>query len=175
MSRRVSRAVAWLVVLVLFAIAGLLLSRDVTLFHQETAHSRIAKPAPDATIFALDGRPTRLAAFKGHPLWLNFFASWCPPCKVEMPDIEIEYRTFHRGGLEVLGIDQQEPSALVAAFVRPFRLTFPVMIDAGALTQAYQVHAIPTSVFIDRHGFVRAMHTGAMTRAQMETDLKKIM
>ena len=166
---------AWFVVLVLFVSAGLLLRRDIAVFRDINGQSHIGKQAPDATIVALDGRATRLAAFQGRPLWLNFFATWCPPCKAEMPDIEIEYRRFHRDGLEVLGIDQQEPRTLVAAFVRPFALTFPLLIDNGPLARAYGVSAIPTSVFIDRRGVLRAVHIGAMTPAQMEEDLKKIL
>jgi len=92
-----------------------------------------------------------------------------------MPAIEIEYRRFHRDGLEVLGVDQQEDRARVAGFVKPFGLSFPLAIDQGALAQTYGVIAIPTSVFIDRSGIVRAVHIGAMDPAQMEADLKKIM
>jgi cytochrome c biogenesis protein CcmG, thiol:disulfide interchange protein DsbE len=175
MNKRVSIAVAWSIVFVLFVCAGLLLRRDLGLVRYDRAHNQVGKLAPEVALFALDGHATRLTAFRGHPVWLNFFATWCVPCKAEIPDIEREYRKFHRGGLEVLGLDQQEPKSLVAAFVGPFGLSFPLFIDRGDAADAYRVHAIPTSVFIDRNGFVRALHTGAMTMDQMETDLKKIM
>lgn len=175
MNRRTSISLAWLIVLVLFAVAGLLLRHDISVFQEASSRGPIGKQAPDGIVLALDGRSTRLAAYHGRALWLNFFATWCGPCRAEMPDIEIEYRRFHRDGLEVLGVDQQEDRARVAGFVKPFGLSFPLAIDQGSLAQTYGVIAIPTSVFIDRSGVVRAVHIGAMNPAQMETDLKKIM
>ena len=175
MNRRISISLAWLIVLVLFAVAGLLLRHDINVFQETSSRGPIGKQAPDGTVLALDGHSTRLAAYHGRALWLNFFATWCRPCRAEMPAIEIEYRRFHRDGLEVLGVDQQEDRARVAAFVKPFGLSFPLAIDQGALAQTYGVIAIPTSVFIDRSGIVRAVHIGAMDPAQMEADLKKIM
>lgn len=167
--------VGWLIVLVLFAGAGLLLRRDVGMFQHMPGQGHIGKQAPDATVVALDGRSQRLGALRGRPVWLNFFATWCGPCKSEMPDIEIEYRRFHRDGLEVVGLDQQESAELVAAFVRPFGLSFPLVLDHGGAAAAYGVFAIPTSVFVDRSGVVQAVHIGAMSPAQMEADLRKIM
>lgn len=175
MSRRVSTVVKWVIVLVLFAGAGLLLLRDLRVFQHDAALSPVGKPEPDAVIFSLDGKATRTRAFVGRPIWLNFFATWCVPCRSEMPAMEKEYRKYHRAGLEVVGLDEQEHPALVAAFVRPFGLTFPLMLDRGAAREAFHVFAIPTSVFIDRTGAVRAVHVGAMTPEQMEDDLKKIL
>ncbi len=175
MSKRVSTVGKWIIVLVLFAGAGLLLQRDLRLIQHDAVLSPVGKAVPDATIFTLEGRATHIRALLGRPLWLNFFATWCVPCKSEMPAIEKEYRNFHRAGLEVIGLDQQEYPALVAAFVRPFGLTFPLMLDRGAAREAFHVFAIPTSVFVDRQGQVRAVHIGAMTAEQMEDDLKKIL
>lgn len=167
--------VKWVIVLVLSAGAGLLLLRDLRLFQHNAMSSPVGKPVPDAAIFTLDGKASHIQALVGQPLWLNFFATWCVPCKSEMPAMEKEYRIFHRGGLEVVGLDQQENPVLVAAFVRPFGLTFPLMLDRGAGREAFHVFAIPTSVFIDRRGEVRAVHIGAMTPDQMEADIKKIL
>ncbi|MBC5806834.1 MAG: thiol-disulfide oxidoreductase [Candidatus Eremiobacter antarcticus] len=175
MSKRFSGVVAGLIVLVLFTIAGLLLWTDVNVFRETSTHSPIEKKAPDVSLISMSGKPVRLSSFEGRPLWLNFFATWCTPCKAEMPDVEKQYRRLHKRGLVVLGIDQQETAALVADFSRRFDLSFPRVIDAGKAAEAYGVHAIPTSVFIDRAGIVRAVHIGALSSAQMDAELAKIM
>ncbi len=175
MSKRFSGVVAGLIVLVLFTIAGLLLRADLNVFRGTSTHSRIEKKAPDVSVISMAGRPILLSSFQGRPLWLNFFATWCTPCKAEMPDIERQYRRLHARGLVVVGIDQQETAPLVADFSRRFDLTFPRVIDGGKAAAAYDVHAIPTSVFIDRAGIVRAVHIGALSSAQMDAELAKIL
>lgn len=163
-----------LVMLVLFAVACLLLLRDVHVFRQAAMESPIGKPAPDVSVLTLDGRSMRLEAH-GHPLWLNFFATWCPPCKVEMPDIERRYLLNRKDGLLVVGVDQQENPALVKRFAQPLGITFPLVIDSGQAAAKYRAFAFPTSVFIDARGVVRALHTGAMTQAAMDADLATIL
>jgi peroxiredoxin len=175
MSKRFSGVVAGLIVFVLFTIAGLLLWTDVKVFRETSTQSPIAKKAPDVSLISMSGRPVLLSSFEGRPLWLNFFATWCIPCKTEMPDIEERYRRLHGRGLVVLGIDQQETPALVTDFSRRFDLSFPRVIDSGKGAEAYRVHAIPTSVFIDRAGIVRAVHIGALSSAQMDAELAKIL
>src|SRR5579872_306705 len=169
------KRVAILVVLVLFAIAGLLAWHDIAVLFPTRRSSDLGKRAADAPVRTLTGRSVRLRAYVGSPLWLNFFATWCVPCKTEMPAIEQEYRRFHGRGLEVVGLDQQEGARQVSAFTQALGISFPLLIDDGAVHDAYHVWATPTSVFIDRSGVVRAFHVGAMTTEQMDADLKTIL
>lgn len=139
------------------------------------AANPVGKPARDAPVTTLDGNPARLASFHGHPVWLNFFATWCPPCKAEMPQIEQRYRRLAPKGLGVVGIDQEETPDLIARFVKPMSITFPIVIDEGPAAATYDVFALPTSVFIDAHGIVRAVKTGELSGDEMDTDLARIM
>jgi cytochrome c biogenesis protein CcmG, thiol:disulfide interchange protein DsbE len=165
----------WLLVVALFAVAGLLFARDYKAVQLADAASPVGKPARDAPLTTLSGGSTSLRSFAGHPVWLNFFATWCPPCKAEMPQIEARYRRLHPQGLEVIGVDQEETPDLIARFTRPYAITFPIVIDEGPAAAAYGVFMLPTSVFIDAHGIVRAMKTGQLSTDDMDKDLARIM
>ncbi|HEV2037517.1 MAG TPA: redoxin domain-containing protein [Candidatus Eremiobacteraceae bacterium] len=164
----------WLIVLVLLTVAGLLLERDYHLARTSAIADPIGKPAPDATVARLDGAPLHLFSRRGRPVWLNFFATWCHPCKAEMPLIEERYVRYKKSGLEIVGLDQQESAADVARFAKSLALTFPLAVDAGHAAGAYRVFALPTSVFVDARGVIAAVHTGAMSAQQMDQDLAKI-
>ena len=174
MTERAVRPPGWPLVLVLFAVAGLLLLRDCHSLRQGSLAGPIGKAAPDAPVVAMDGAKSRLHSFHGRPLWLNFFATWCQPCKAEMPEIEQRYKRLGGASLAVVGVDQQETPALVARFARPLALSFPIVIDDGPAASAYDVFALPTSVFIDEHGVVQAVHVGEMSPQQMDADLARI-
>ncbi|HXW50437.1 MAG TPA: redoxin domain-containing protein [Candidatus Acidoferrales bacterium] len=165
----------WLLVVALFAVAGLLLARDYKAVKLADAASPVGKPARDAPLTTLSGGSTSLHSFAGHPVWLNFFATWCPPCKAEMPQIETRYRRLHGQGLEVVGVDQEETPELIARFTRPFSITFPIVIDEGPAAAAYGVFALPTSVFIDARGIVRVVRTGELSPDDMDEYLARIM
>jgi cytochrome c biogenesis protein CcmG, thiol:disulfide interchange protein DsbE len=175
MMRKTLKSGVWLVVLGLFVIAGLLVIRDYRAFRQEAASSAVGKVAPNAPVTTLAGESMQLRALRGHPVWLNFFATWCPPCKAETPDVEARYRALRSRSLEVLGIDQEESPQLVEPWIKKFGITFPVVIDEGPAAASYDVFMLPTSVFIDAGGIVRAVHIGQMTPSQMDTDLKRIL
>ncbi len=165
----------WLVVLGLFAVAGLLILRDYHAFRRAALASPIGKAAPDAPVTTLTGDPLRLSSFHGQPVWLNFFATWCPPCKAEMPAIERHYRQLQGAHLQVVGVDQEETPQLIERFVKPFSITYPIVIDEGPAAATYSVFALPTSVFIDARGIVRAVKIGQMSPAEMDADLRRIL
>jgi cytochrome c biogenesis protein CcmG/thiol:disulfide interchange protein DsbE len=175
MTKKGSNLGLWLLVLGLFAVAGLLLLRDYTAVKLAQAASPVGKPARDAPVTMLNGDSEHLASFTGHPVWLNFFATWCPPCKQEMPQIEQRYRRLGPKGLNVIGVDQEETPELIARFTKPLSITFPIVIDEGPAAATYGVFALPTSVFIDAHGIVRAVKTGELTGQEMDADLARIM
>ncbi|MDQ2818226.1 MAG: TlpA family protein disulfide reductase [Candidatus Eremiobacteraeota bacterium] len=141
----------------------------------QSGRAKVGQRSPDFALTRLDGSRTALDAYQGHPLFVNFFATWCRPCKAELPDIEQRYRAGRSKGLVVLGIDQQESPALVKAFAAPRGLTFPLAIDEGQGALRYQLRAIPTSVFIDASGIVRAIHIGQISPQDMDADLSEIL
>ncbi len=126
---------------------------------------------------SLDGRPLRLSTFAGHPVWVNFFASWCPPCQAEMPTLEEEYEAHRAEGLVVIGVSVQESSVRdVQRYATTYGLQYPIGFDGtSAVYQAYHVYGLPTQVFIDRNGIVRRVWNGPLTRAQAEQMLAPLL
>jgi thiol-disulfide isomerase/thioredoxin len=103
---------------------------------------------------------------------VNFWATWCIPCRAEMPDLEHEYRAHKADGFVVLGLDDREDKATVTAFIDELGLTYPVLLDSeeGAY-HAYQVSGLPQSFLLDRQGRVVQARTGIASRDQLEKDI----
>ena len=124
-------------------------------------------PAPDFTVYDIDGNPHKLSDFQGKPVILNFWASWCGPCQMEMPDIEKSYQEYG-DAVHFLIVDLtdgfQETVEKASAFISEKGYTFPVYFDSdreGAY--AYSVSSIPVTYFIDDEGNYAAYYQGAMS------------
>lgn len=115
------------------------------------------------------GEKVSLADLRGQVVFLNFWATWCQPCKVEMPEIEALHQEMGtKVRIVALGADARESSEKLAAYAKAMGLTFPIAYDKGIAMEAYQVVGIPTSFFIDKEGIIRTRHTGPMKLAQMK-------
>ena len=118
--------------------------------------------APDFALEALGGGTLRLSSLKGRIVVLNFWATWCDPCRQEMPELERYWRA-HRDEVTVLGVNMGEGPEKVQPFVRALDITFPVVLDRQQkVARQYQVVAIPSTYVIDREGVVRAKYLGPM-------------
>lgn len=138
--------------------------------------AKIGEPAPDFTLPTPEGESITLSDFRGRPVLINFWATWCPPCKIEMPDIEALYQKYKDRGFTVIAVDQQESPAAVQQYFQEMGLSFlPVIDSTGEIFNLYRVVALPTSYFIDAEGIVRFQHRGMMTREQMESYARQIM
>ncbi len=116
--------------------------------------------APDFTLTGLDGEQHRLSEYRGKAVILNFWASWCLPCREEMPLFEQVYNR-QQDELTILGVDVGEDRATVQAFIDELGITFPILLDQDqAVTQTYRVYGIPTSFFLDKNGVIRDMVIG---------------
>ncbi len=135
--------------------------------------AQIGKPAPQFAFTALDGNRLTSTQFSGHPVFLNFFATWCPPCKLELPNIVKSYPTYKARVLYV-GVDQEESPALVKPFLKQYSIDYLVGIDQGSVADAFGVAALPQSVFIDRSGIVRAIWRGYMPPNVFASDMALI-
>jgi peroxiredoxin len=117
----------------------------------------------------LDGKSVALADFKGQVILYNAWATWCPPCKEEMPTLEAYYQDHKQAGFVIVAIEDGQPVSEVAAFAESYNLSFPVWPDLKYVaTTAFKTNSLPTSFVIDRSGTVRLTWTGAITRAVLE-------
>jgi peroxiredoxin len=122
---------------------------------------RARTPIIDFSAPRLDGTPVRLSGLKGKVVFLNFWATWCPPCREEMPSMEALYQRFRDRDLEFLAVDIQEDKDGVAAFMKEYGLTFPVVLDStGRISAEYGIRGIPTTFIIDREGGIIASVVG---------------
>jgi cytochrome c biogenesis protein CcmG/thiol:disulfide interchange protein DsbE len=126
--------------------------------------------ASDFSLPALDGETVRLSDLKGQVVLVNLWATWCPPCKAEMPTINDFYQAHQEAGFIALIVNVQEDGSTVRAFIEANGFTFPVLLDSrGELMRQYGVRGLPTTFIIDRNGQVRHIQTGAITQAELET------
>lgn len=112
--------------------------------------------APDFQLTGLDGKKYSLDGMRGKPLVINFWASWCPPCRLEAPELVKLYNQY-QGRLEILAINLTFQDSLedMRAFVDESGVTFPVLLDKeGAVTKAYQIQGIPTAFFVNKEGVI---------------------
>ena len=134
--------------------------------------------APDFTVVDLDGKNVKLSDMIGSPVVLNFWASWCPPCKSEMPEFEAVYKELG-GDVQFMMVDMtdgvQETKEMGAKYVQEQGFTFPVFFDTeyeGALM--YGIRAIPTTFFIDREGYIITSAQGAMDERSLRNGIAMI-
>ena len=135
--------------------------------------------APDFTAYDAAGKPVKLSDFRGKPVVLNFWASWCSPCKAEMPDFQKEYEAQGEA-VQFLIINltdgKQETVATASAYVAQQGYTFPVYYDtASSAAIAYGIRSIPNTFFIDSDGNVVAKATGAIDRATLQKGIDLIL
>jgi cytochrome c biogenesis protein CcmG/thiol:disulfide interchange protein DsbE len=125
----------------------------------------------------LDGNPIRLADLRGRPVWINFWASWCPPCQAETPTLRDVYAEHADEGLALVGISVQETTPDdVRAYVDRYALPFTVGFDAtSAIFHAYHAYGLPTQLFLDRDGVIRNVVLGPVSRTQAEQILAPLL
>lgn len=130
-----------------------------------------AEPLPDLEVDDFAGEPVSLAAYTGTPLVVNFWASWCPPCIAEMPDIESVHQ-LSDGRVTFVGINTQDTEDQAAQLVEQTGVTYDLVRDPDAeLFQAFGVFAMPTTFYVDATGDIVGRHAGLLTRDTLLDDL----
>lgn len=151
-----------------FAVAELVSAKE------HAAGLRVNDPAPDFELENLAGERVRLSGRQGKPVIINFWATWCAPCVLEMPNIRRFYEKYP-GQFDVLAVNADEPRLDVERFAKDMGLTFDVLLDPGGkIQQLYQIRGYPTSFFVDAQGVIRAQHIGLMTEDNLADYLLKV-
>lgn len=117
--------------------------------------------APDFTLPSQTGSNVRLSELKGNVILLNFWASWCGPCRLEMPLLDKLHKKYKGIGFSVIGVNVEESNTQALAFLQDNKVSFPILWDFNnSVTKQYKVQAMPTTVMIDRDGQIRYIHKG---------------
>jgi len=139
---------------------------------------QVGKLAPDFELSGLDGQAVSLSALRGKPVLISFWATWCEPCRFEMPFIQEVYEgwTGKTPSLVILAINLGENPSRVERFMEEYGLSFPVLLDANQdVTEKYNIRVIPATFFIDKDGIIQDIKFGAfLSKAEIEMRLSKI-
>ncbi|MFZ5824412.1 MAG: redoxin domain-containing protein [Bacillota bacterium] len=136
---------------------------------------RVGEPAPDFELTTLEGETVKLSALRGKPVVVNFWATWCTPCRKEMPHFQEVVDKYGEQGLLLYGINVGESKVAVADFRDRVGVRFPLMIDADESVQtAYKILPLPATFFIDREGVIRGVYQFQMSLPQIEDEVKRL-
>ncbi len=135
--------------------------------------------APDFTLPDSNGKPVSLSDLRGQPVLLNIWASWCSPCRAEMPAMQHVYETYRSQGFTILAVNAAYQDKIPSAmdFANELGLTFPILFDQkGEISRLYQVEALPTSFFIDAQGIIREVVVGGpMSEALLAIRIQQLL
>ena len=134
-----------------------------------TVPAEVNFPAPELVLEDLSGKPVSLEDYRGSIVLVNLWATWCPPCREEMPTLLKFYEKYKDDGFVLIAINQEEPREVVEPFVKEFGLTFPVWLDLEYLAEReFNTMNLPSSYVIDRTGTVRLMWIGGISKKNLE-------
>lgn len=176
---RTQRIIFYILILVAGA-AWIILSADANASNSITPAPQSGFIAPDFTLKTASGESYTLSDLQGQAVLVNIWATWCPPCRAEMPAIQVMYDEYKEQGLVVLAVNStvQDNPLEIAPFVQQYNLTFPILLDeTGDVSRAYQVRSLPSSYFINRQGIITEVVIGgpmseALLRTRIEEALK---
>jgi cytochrome c biogenesis protein CcmG/thiol:disulfide interchange protein DsbE len=137
--------------------------------------ARVGQPAPAWSEPAVPGGTLSLASLHGKAVYLNFFASWCPPCNEEAPTLNALQKQYGGRGLQIVGVDVLENARKAEQFRSDHKLAYPAVVDDGTLRNQYDVNGLPVHVFIDRKGVVRDVVVGELSAADMRGHVLKLL
>lgn len=135
----------------------------------------VGDKAPDFELVDLDGNKQRLSDYKGEGVFLNFWGTWCGPCKKEMPYMEKQHKAFEEKGVNILAVNIAESNLKVETFRDQYGLTFPIAIDKDkSVKEAYNIVPLPTTFFINKDGKIEQIITKEMSEDEIITFMESI-
>lgn len=150
-------------------------SLDTTTVAGRSVGLREGDVAPDFEFSAFDGQRLRLSDFRGRPVFLNFWASWCGPCRAEMPDIEVVLRDHEADGLAVIAVNNGERLQTAQRFLDRLDVEFTAFAydPAASIVRRYEILGMPTSYFIDSQGVITGVYATALNQTLMRAAVQK--
>ncbi|MGB2962614.1 MAG: TlpA disulfide reductase family protein [Anaerolineales bacterium] len=172
-----------IVILILLVSAGWIWHSRLPVMNQNTPGAALPQEgffAPGFQLKTIDGKDLSLADLRGAPVILNFWASWCPPCRAEMPAFQRVFEDYSSNDLTIVAINStfQDSLTEVSGFVNDNSLTFPILLDTtGSVSKSYNLHSLPTTFFINSQGLIQKIIIGgpipkALIRIQAENLLQ---
>lgn len=138
--------------------------------------ARVGAAIADFTLTGLTGKQVRLSDYAGQPVLINAWATWCPPCRAEMPALHDFYRAHQAEGFALLAVNAGGASAKVQSFIQQTGFTFPVLLDPNAtLLTELGIRSFPTSILVGRDGTVKRIHIGMLTANQLQTEIAPLL
>ena len=138
---------------------------------------KVGQPAPDFFVGLTDGRLVRLAEFRGQPVWLNFWGSWCPPCRAEMPEMQAAHEELAPRGLVILAVSLDEPARQAADFAALNEVTFLVASDPRRVATggSYPIFNFPTHILVDKDGTIRDVVLSELDKGEIVQKAQRIL
>ncbi len=166
---RWGRIVAYALVLAILALVGWGLAKA-------QAGPRSEGEAPDFVLETFDGEAIRLSELRGQVVVINFWASWCPPCREEAAYLEETWRAYRERGVVFLGVDYVDTEAEALAYIAEFDITYPNGPDLGTrISQAYRIQGVPETFFVARDGTLRGVKIGPLAPPELEQRLEALL
>jgi cytochrome c biogenesis protein CcmG/thiol:disulfide interchange protein DsbE len=137
---------------------------------------QVGSPVPDFQLTAFDGSPMRLSDYRGQVVVVNFFASWCTPCREEAPAIEQTWEAYQGRGVQFFGIAYKDAASKAEAFLDEFGASYPSTAEPGNRTaRAYGVTGVPETFVVDQQGNLLRHYVGSATKAQLSQDIDQLL
>lgn len=163
-------------VVILIILLAALIFAVYSSFKKDQATISVGDTAPNFTLQQLDGSQVKLSDLRGKAVVLNFWGSWCVPCKTEMPELEKQYQLNKNKSIVFAGVNIGESPITVKQFVDQVGVTFPIWLDQNReITRLYNIGPIPTTYFIDKDGIVKDVVIGQMNEAIIQEKVAKIL
>lgn len=133
-------------------------------------------PAPDFTLTGFDGRTVTLSELRGQVVVINFWASWCQPCREEAAYLERTWRKYQDRGVVFIGVDYADTDKEARAYIEEFDITYVNGPDLGTkISQAYNIQGVPETFFVDKFGELRGVHIGPLYPPQLDQEIDELL